>query len=333
MDTVQNAVMALVYGRPGTGKTVDIAKAFPTALYVAAPGALTPAGKFIGRIPACVQVTDLDGLILLLKQIANGDAVTLMSGKKEKGFPAIVVDDLSNVVQVSFSEVEKSTKDIRQQYGKIKSKLIEFRIAARKAKIHVIMSAWKKDYVDVEPGKKGEFMPGGPLLVPKESMETLPGMCDIVIRVESNPMLPPKVWPYAYTCDPRNLNWITKDRFDVLTHGPSPMNLREILYLAGGGMKVNGVPVNPAPGLDLSKFPIPRLPDFPNQESLVEQLAGQMLNAPAGGEYQVAAAAFGPLTETSKMPPYVVAWTLSDALHRAQLTRAFITKQSENPYA
>ena len=58
-----------------------------------------------------------------------------------------------------------------------------------------------------------------------------------------------------------------------------------------------------------------------------------MLNAPAGGEYQVAAAAFGPLTETSKMPPYVVAWTLSDALHRAQLTRAFITKQSENPYA
>ena len=92
-----------------------------------------------------------------------------------------------------------------------------------------------------------------------------------------------------------------KDRFHVATAcHPAPMNLAEILRAGGTD--------------------IPRHPDLPEQEEMVEALAGHF--AGLDGFAAVTANEFYAKLRASGMTPRIAKWTLRDALDRAKIRRA-----------
>lgn len=327
----RDPVLGIVYGSQNTGKTVDLAYSFPTALFATAQGALTSTIGLIGRALAETRVNDLNTAIDLLKKLAKGDTPTLVGGKKgASNYPVVVFDDFSAMCQVTFGEIEKSTKDIRQQYGKLKSRLLEFRTAARDSNRHVFLTCWKKEPQDVEDGKRGDFMQGGPLLPSKEAIETFPGLSDIVLRTDYDPSRG-EPWPYCYVRD-NNVNWRTKDRFGVISDGRYPMNMREILNLAAGGMTVDGKRVVQPSRLDLTKYPIPRLPEYGWQEETVSKLADAILAGGPGSERTIASTVLNQLLSAG-YARHVAIWTVRDGIDRALLNRQFIQREKSNPWA
>jgi hypothetical protein len=211
---------------------------------------------------------------------------------KDAGCGAIVFDDFSFLAEATFADLEKKFSGFRL-FGELRDEVIEFRNDARYSGIHVIVNAWERG----PTMKEGQIVRGGPLL-PGKLPESVPAMCDLVLRCGQDPMRKP--FPGVYRCVPADPQWVMKDRFNVVPH-VAPMNLGEILRAAG--------------------FKIPRHPALPWQEEYVEKIANALMAAPEAQRGEIGRASVAALNEKGIAEPYV-RWTIRDAVDRVALRTA-----------
>ena len=272
-----------VYARPKAGKTTDCGYSFPTALFLATPGALKPLASTCGYDP------DARGQVRYIERLS--EAVKLMPEAKKAGYDAVVADDFSFLVEREWAALEKKFTGF-MLFGKLREEVEAFRDAARYCGLHVVTNAWEK-----APGiKNGISVRGGPQLH-GDLPEKFPALCDMVLRGGTDAARP---GPHkgVYLCSPNDDAYVMGDRHGV---APliGPMNLAEILRLAG--------------------YPIRRLPEAAWQEGMVEAIASVIKEDPSK-QRDVLSKAIDRLT-AANVSGHLIAWTLRDALDRVALRR------------
>lgn len=209
--------VALIYGPSGLGKTTDCGFSFPNAYFLAAPGALKSIESNCGFVPASSYIRTLPDAIKVMEVLG-----------KEKKYDTIVIDDFSFMAEQTLNWLE-STKKMSgfKLWGELKDIVLDLRDKSRFCGMNVVMNAWEQA-PKVTP--EGSRLRGGPLL-PGKLPESVPALCDVVLRATPEPKRKPH--PVVYRCNP-DMSWSMKDRNSIANRvDPCPMNLREIL-IAGG---------------------------------------------------------------------------------------------------
>ena len=273
-----------VYGAPGQGKTVDTGYSFPRALFVAAPGALKPIRALCGYDP------DPQTRYAATMQ----DAEALITVAVQGGMDTIVIDDFSFLAEQTFNAIEQgyTGRNGYEKWGKLKEATLKFRNSARFAAINVVLTCWEK----APATKNGMLLRGGPKL-PSDLPESMPAMCDLVLRCATDELRKPWAGVYRCSLDP---NWIMKDR-DAGCPVVAPMNLAEILRFNG--------------------YVIARHPGLPWQEECVALIADAMLSTGGAQDAEIGRKAWGQLESKGYKTPHIV-WTMRDAVDRVALRRA-----------
>jgi len=285
---IKDPVLALSYGPSGGGKTTDTGLSFPNALFIAAPGALQSVRNVAGYEPLVENAATIPDVTKLITTIGQYKA----KGSDTK-IDAVVVDDFSYLAEQTFAQLEKKFNGFRL-WGELRDAVIDFRNAARFAKVHIVMNAWEQPPKD-KPG--GGRVKGGPMLS-GNLPEQVPAMFDMVLRCGLDPMRKP--WPGIYQCvaDP---NYIMKDRLNIAAAcHPAPMNMAELIRGAG--------------------YTVSRLPALVWQEEIVEKVSQQMMTEGPARDKDIANAAYADLARHVS-PPHA-RWTLRDALDRTVIRRA-----------
>ena len=220
-------VMITVYGKPKQKKTSDALAAFPRALFLGVPSAITlVAQNELGFTPTVHPQSpkNLTELVFLLISLSEtGDA---------SQYGALVVDDFSHLCQRSMLEWQEAAptgrsgkKDKFFPYQELNKCLLSVAHASRHLGVHLLMNFHER-----MPGTNadGRFCPGGPDVPSRNQVETLPSWCDISVRAMIDPTYPDPWFPSVYYCDPTNPEWVTGDRTGVCS-AKTPGNLREIL--------------------------------------------------------------------------------------------------------
>ena len=164
--------------------------------------------------------------------------------------------------------------------------------------MHVVLSA----HESAPTTKDGRFIRGGPKL-PGKMPEDFPTVCDLVLRtaLDKNRL----GWHGVYRCSIDDPNYVTKDRHGV-TPDPAPMNVAEILRLAGYG-------ILRAPGLEW-------------QEELVEGVCNMLLDIPLDNKYNAASQEVAreavEVARSQSDNDMHIRWVLRDGFDRAVLKRA-----------
>jgi hypothetical protein len=291
---IKDPVLALSYGPSGAGKTTDTGLSFPNALFIAAPGALQSVRNVGGYEPLVESATTIPDVTKLITTIGQYKA----KGADTK-IDAVVVDDFSYLAEQTFAQLEKKFNGFRL-WGELRDAVIDFRNAARFAKVHIVMNAWEQPPKDKIGGGR---VKGGPMLS-GNLPEQVPAMFDMVLRCGLDPMRKP--WPGIYQCvaDP---NYIMKDRLNIASAcHPAPMNMAELIRAAG--------------------YTVSRLPSLSWQEEIVEKLANQMTAEGPARDKDIANAAYSDLVKHVS-PPHA-RWTLRDALDRTVIRRALKARDS-----
>lgn len=292
---VKDPVLALVYGGSGAGKTTDGGLSFPNALFIAAPGALQSIRHNGGFEPLVENASTIPDVTKLITTIGQYKA----KGSDTK-IDAVVVDDFSYLAEQTFAQLEKKFTGFRL-WGELRDAVIDFRNAARFAKVHIVMNAWEQPPKDRAGGAR---VKGGPMLS-GNLPEQVPAMFDMVLRCGMDPMRKP--WPGIYQCvlDP---NYIMKDRLNIASAcHPAPMNLAELIRAAG---------------YDLSRHP-----DLGWQEDVVGKVSAQMLQDGATKDKDTANAVYADLVKNG-INPLHAKWTLRDAMDRTVIRRALSVRNS-----
>lgn len=292
---VRDPVLALVYGGSGAGKTTDSGLSFPNALFIAAPGALQSIrhnGGFEPLVENAYTIPDVTKFITTIGQYKAKGADTKID--------AVVVDDFSYLAEQTFAQLEKKFTGFKL-WGELRDAVIDFRNAARFAKVHIVMNAWEQPPKDRAGGAR---IKGGPMLS-GNLPEQVPAMFDMVLRCGMDPMRKP--WAGVYQCvlDP---NYIMKDRLNIASAcHPAPMNLAELIRAAG--------------------YSLSRHPDLGWQEDVVERVAVQMGADGAAKDKDTANAVYADLVKNSVNPLHAK-WTLRDAMDRTVIRRALNARNS-----
>lgn len=286
------------YAPSGAGKTTDEGYSFPTAVQIAAPGALKSLISVCGYDPYKTgQVYEIGmgaGKVTCIK-----DATAVIRAEAKKGrCSALVVDDFSFLAELTFAWYEAKKVSGFALFGAVREDTLDFRDACRFAGFHVMLSCWER-----APGiVRGVYRKGGPKLH-GDLPEAMPGICDLVLRGGEDPARKPWRGVYRAGLDP---DYVTKDRLNVVL-GTAPMNTAEILRFAG--------------------YVVPRHPGLPWQDQAVERIAKAMLDGSPENDGVVGNAALAALREKGYANPYIQ-WTLRDAIDRVALTR-----MHSNPFA
>ena len=234
------SVMICSYGKPKKRKTSDAIAAFPSALFVGVPSAITlVAQNELGFTPAVHPnpPQTLPELVALLEQLGNSDTAAQ--------YGAVVIDDASHICKRSmlvWNEQAPSgrsgKKDRFFAYQQLNRYLLEMSSLARHLGVHLV-TTWHERL----PGTNadGHFSPGGPDVPSRNQTETIPSWCDINVRAMVDPGYPAPWFPSVYYCDPTDSNWITGDRTGVCTT-KTPGNLREILRASESGYLLSRLP-------------------------------------------------------------------------------------------
>jgi hypothetical protein len=231
------------------------------------------------------------------------DATELLRQLKGR-FPEVVFDDFSHLCEKTFSVLEQKLEGKRGGYaawGAMRDAAIAFREAARYARLDVIANAWEQS----PKIKDGQKVRGGPQLSGKLP-ESVPALCDTVLRAMYEPARKP--WPVVYRCsaDP---NYVMKDRLDVaIKCDPAPMNLGELL-------RASTIVRNRSRGVPA------RHSDLPKQEEQVEALSRDLSGMQTDEDMNIANVAFQALIENG-MTHSAARWTVRDALDRASIRYA-----------
>ncbi len=277
----------LIYGPSGAGKTTDCGYSFPNGLFIAARGALTSVRSVCGYTPAQIEVQSIDEVT---------DQILALSQQGGK-YDAIVIDDFSFLAEQQFSLFEQQTQNssnVFLKWGLLRDCVLRFRNAARYCKSHVILNCWERG---PKSNMDGTRTRGGPMLSGKLP-ESVPAMCDIVLRCGTEPLRKP--WPGVYKCE-ASPNFVMKDRTDIAGRlGVAPMNLGELLRAAG--------------------HTISRLKGLEWQEEFVVKVSQEMIEAGAANDTTLANKYYALLVEQGQ-DVRVARWTLRDALDRAVITR------------
>lgn len=286
-----------IYARPKAGKTTDCGYSFPTALFLATPGALKPLATTCGYDP------ESRGQVRYIERLA--DAVKIMPEAKKAGHDAVVADDFSFLVEREWAALEKKFTGFTL-FGKLREEVEAFRDAARYSGLHVIANCWEKP-----PGiKNGISVRGGPQLH-GDLPEKFPALCDLVLRGGTDPMRP---GPHkgVYLCSPNDDAYVMGDRHSIAPP-IGPMNLAEILRLAG--------------------YDIRRLPEAGWQEPMVDAAAGLILDATtnpqeAAERQRTVLSRVVDRLSAQGIDGRLIAWTLRDILDRVALRRMHTARWS-----
>ena len=266
-----------IYGMSGIGKTTDMGFAFPKALFVANAGATKSIVSTCGYTPKEINVNTVAEVTDIVKKMADGQI---------KG-DQIVIDDFSYMVEASLSVLEDRYTGWTV-YSKLRDEIFQFRRIARESGITVALNCWLQPPKVSDDGSKKRGCPK----LPSDYGETIPAMCDIVLRGDIYKLYKPH--PYAYYCD-SSVEWVGKDR-DGGTPNPAPMNLGEILRLNG--------------------YNLPRIVDW--QEDQVEKIS-KLIDENGRGNNQ---ALYQQLLEKIPNHPQLAYWTMRDAIDRQILRTA-----------
>jgi len=220
-------VMITVYGQPKKRKTSDMLAAFPNALFIGVPSALSlVAQNELGFSPSVYPdpPQGLPELVALLTQLSEQDLASQCG--------AVVIDDASHLCKLSMLRWEEEAptgrsgkKDRFYQYQQLDRHLLQLAGLARHLGVHMAMNFHER-----MPGSNadGHFCPGGPDVPSRNQVKTLPSWCDINVRAMIDPSYPDPWFAGSYYCDPTDPEWITGDRTGVCK-SKTPGNLREIL--------------------------------------------------------------------------------------------------------
>lgn len=252
-DTLTTPVMICVYGKPKRKKTSDVLAAFPNALFIGVPSAISlVAQNELGFTPAVYESPPqtLPELVNLLQSIADQ--------KLAAQYGAIVIDDASHICKHSMlvwqQEAPKGRSgksDRFYQYQQLNEYLLRLSSISRYLGCHLVMTFHER-----APGSNvdGIFCPGGPDVPSRNQTEVLPSWCDINLRSMVDPTYPDPWFPHVYYCDPADPEWITGDRTGVCNR-MTPGNLREILRASASG------------------YHLPRIPGLEWQDDAADQIA------------------------------------------------------------
>lgn len=278
----KDPVVALTYGFSGCGKTVDLGYSFPNALFIGAPGALVSIEKVCGYKPIRVQAATIMDVTKIIEQVSGH-------------FSAVVVDDFSFLAEQTFSILEKKYNGYRL-WGELREAALQFRDKSRFCGVHVLLNAWEQA---PKVNQQGHKVRGGPQLSGKLP-ESIPALCDIVLRAMPEPRRRP--WPVAYRCIPADPSYVMKDRYNIANVcDPAPMNLGEILRAAG--------------------VHVERSEDMPDQEEKVEAIASLIVSGDPSTDAEAANEVYTKLLE-SGASVHTARWTLRDAMDRAVIRRS-----------
>lgn len=291
----KDPVLALSYGPSGVGKTTDTGLSFPNALFIAAPGALQSIRNVAGYAPLVENAATIADVTKLITTIGQYKA----KGSDTK-IDAVVVDDFSYLAEQTFAQLEKKFNGFRL-WGELRDAVIDFRNAARFAKVHIVVNCWEQPPKDKAGGAR---VKGGPMLS-GNLPEQVPAMFDMVLRCGLDPMRKP--WPGIYQCA-ADANYVMKDRLNVATAAhPAPMNMAELIRAAG--------------------YDVSRHPDLGWQEDVVTKVAAQMLQDGATKDKETANSVYADLVKNGVNPLHA-RWTLRDALDRTVIQRALAVRNS-----
>ena len=228
MSEAHPTVMISVYGQPKKKKTSDALAAFPTALFLGVPSAVTlVAQNELGYTPTVHPQSPqtLPELVQMLTQLSQ-DPASL------KPYGALVIDDASHLGKQSMLMWEEQAPKGRSgktdrffQYQQLNRHLLQMSSLSRHLGVHLVLTFHERD-----PGTNGDgfFCAGGPDVPSRNQVKTIPAWCDINVRAMVDPTYPDPWFPGVYYCDPTDPEWITGDRTGVCTRR-TPGNLREIL--------------------------------------------------------------------------------------------------------
>ena len=280
----QSPPFICVYGMSGIGKTTDMGFAFPDALFIANAGATKSIVSTCGYTPKEVTGSTVADATEIVEQMAKGN----IEGNQ------VVIDDFSYMVESSLSQLERKYTGWTV-YSKLRDEIFQFRRIARESGITVALNCWIQSPKTLEDGSKRRGCPK----LPSDYGETIPAMCDLVLR--GDVYRPYKPHPYAYYAD-SSVEWIGKDR-DGGTPSPAPMNLGEILRLNG--------------------YDVPRLVDW--QEEKVESIC-QMIEKDGR---QIVPDIYKTLLNKLEKKPQLAYWTVRDAIDRHTLRKAKSNRWSQ----
>lgn len=298
--------LCLPYAPSGHGKSTDLSYSCPRFLHIAMPGGLIPAETVCGYRPSKITTArTFDDLIAIVKQEA-----AKQDKAKEKLWDGIGIDDWSLMSDATLSVMEQNyptsksgQRDTNAFWGGVRAKLIEVREVMVTAGMHMVALCHERGPHNDE--RKG-YVPGGPAL-PGTMPADMPKTFSAVLRVRPSDGLP--VWPYVYSVDENDTNWVTKNRYGL--YGDLPMNLGEMLRLFYGTE---------------GKFGIRRLASLPWQEEMVEKIAQKLKGIPVDSDAHKAWRQSFKASLFKKFPdvdPKHVAWTIRDGMHRAILRELY----------
>mgnify|MGYP003624398331 FL=1 len=238
--TAPPTVMVTVYGQPKKKKTSDALAAFPTALCIGVPSAVTlVAQNELGFTPAVhpTPPQTLPEVAQLLYQLRD-------SGVAQQ-YGAIILDDTSHICQRSMMAWEAEApsgrsgkKDRFYQYQQLNKHLLEIAALSRHLGVHMVMTFHERM---AGTNSNGQHCPGGPDVPSRNQTMTVPSWCDINVRAMVDPGYPDPWFAGIYYCDPTDPDWVTGDRTGVC-YEQTPGNLREILRASQSNYRLDRLP-------------------------------------------------------------------------------------------
>lgn len=285
------AVMVTVYGQPKKKKTSDMLAAFPNALFVGVPSALTlVAQNELGFTPAVhpEPPQTLVQLVQLLETFAYNPAQAQQYG-------AIVIDDASHLCKRSMLEWEKQAgRNKFLPYQMLNKHLLHISGLARHLGVHMAMTFHER-----MPGTNadGLLCPGGPEVPSRNQVQTIPSWCDLNVRAMVDSTYPDPWFPGVYYCDPTDPEWITGDRLGVCSR-KTPGNLREILRASNSGYQLS------------------RIGGLEWQDGIAEEVAEYMMDGRSVKESIIEAT-----REAKNMNPLHLRWACQDGVARGVLRK------------
>jgi hypothetical protein len=233
-------VMVTSYGQPKKKKTSDALAAFPTALCIGVPSALTlVAQNELGFTPAVHP--DPPQTLPEVTQLLRD----LKAANVSDQYGAVILDDTSHICQRSMMTWEAEApvgrsgkKDRFYQYQQLNKHLLEIAALSRHLGVHMVMTFHER-----MPGTNAndQHCPGGPDVPSRNQTMTIPSWCDINVRAMIDPGYPDPWFPGIYYCDPTDPDWVTGDRTGVC-YEQTPGNLREILRASHSGYRLDRIP-------------------------------------------------------------------------------------------
>lgn len=296
MSSDEQNTLVMSYGSSGNGKTVDMGFSYPNALFIATRGSLLSIKNTCGYEPATIDLPNIQEATKMVIEL-----------KGNTDFDAIVVDDFSHLADKTMVEIEKKHRGFHI-YSAMNEAVLNFRNAARYAGVHIAINCWEA--APKTNKNTGAFVRGGAMLSGKLP-ESMPALCDLVLRCGKDPMLPSQ-WKGIYKCQ-LDTQYTMKDRFGVCYNlDPVPQNIGEILRSAG---------------INLS-----RLKGLEWQEEVVETSSNAFLEItdPKERTRQIETLFSGLISQG--VDPKFARWTVRDVLDRMHIKKA-IHNQSVKYFA